>query len=280
MPEQKLTEAIVAGLLRGYLERTGNGGSGEYAYLTQVRNGAGFNSNRTFDAVSVDLFPSRGLGITVYEIKVSRADWLSELSKPDKAEDAAKVADRFVIVAPPGIVQGAELPPSWGLLQVYGEGTDEKPWKIRSKSAGEWLRKERPPVDRGFLVGLLRACPDAIPGGKVKSASLRELEVAESKGYKSGHEDGMRQADRSRQGTVTRLQEELDRWNELGPLLVKAGAKDASYWTLKNAAPQIAAALNGEATARNLDSLVRVLEDTLRTLRPLTTSSTGDTMTS
>lgn len=85
-----LTEATVLQLLRERHTAVGNGGAGEHAFLAHVRNAAGFDANRTFDAVAVNLWPSRGLSIHVYEVKVSRSDWKRELAKPAKAEDACR----------------------------------------------------------------------------------------------------------------------------------------------------------------------------------------------
>lgn len=92
-PPPRLTEAKVTELLRQRHSAPGNGGAGEHAFLAQVRNAAGFDANRTFDAVTVGLWPSRGLPVDVWEIKVSRSDWLNELRKPAKAEDACLTAE-------------------------------------------------------------------------------------------------------------------------------------------------------------------------------------------
>lgn len=187
-----LTESIVTGLLRERHNRGGNGGSGEHAFLAQVRNGAGFDANRTFDAVSLNLWPSRGLALHVYEVKVSRFDWQRELAKPDKAEDACRVADHFWIVAPAGCVRDGELPDPWGLIEVTGDG-GAKPWKLRTAKAAPKLHNQptkTKQLDRGLVVAMLRSCPGAVPGGKMPSASDREIAAAETRGYKRGHVDG------------------------------------------------------------------------------------------
>lgn len=178
-----LTEAAVVQLLRERHTASGNGGAGEHAFLAQVRNAAGFDATRTFDAVAVNLWPSRGLAIHIFEVKVSRSDWKRELAKPDKAEDACKIADRFSIVAPAGCVKDGELPPEWGLIEVTGDG-DSKPWKLREKVPAKLLREGSPkarPVSRGLLVGMLRAAPGAVPGGKVQ-ASQPEIDAAYARG--------------------------------------------------------------------------------------------------
>jgi hypothetical protein len=171
----KLTERQVLDLLRERHNRPGNGGSGEYAFLPHVRDAAGFDAGRTFDAVTVCLWPSRGLTIDVYEVKISRSDWLRELAKPVKAESACAVGDRFWVVAPAGVVKLGELPPPWGLLEVTaGRPDGENPAlvtgrRIRQVRAAELLHDEKTrtkPVSRDLLVSLLRAADGAVPRGE------------------------------------------------------------------------------------------------------------------
>ena len=99
------TEAAVTTLLRDRHANTGNGGAGEWAFMAQVRNAAGFNATRTLDALALHLWPSRGLVLHGFEIKVSRSDWLREVKDPAKAEDACRLVEYFWIVAPKGVVQ-------------------------------------------------------------------------------------------------------------------------------------------------------------------------------
>jgi hypothetical protein len=176
----KITEADVVSLLRQRFTKSGNGGSGTHAFLAQVRNKAGFEAERTFDAVAIDLWPSRGLTIEIFEVKCTRTDWQSELANPLKAEAACAIADRFTIVAPKGCVKPEELPHGWGLVEVLGDG-EEKPWRLVSQIPAARLHDEKPNnrlVDRGFLVGLLRSAPGAIPGGKRKGPDQEEIDLA------------------------------------------------------------------------------------------------------
>jgi hypothetical protein len=94
----------------------------EYALLQQVRNGVGFErTTRTADAVAMSVWPSRGLLIHGFEIKVSRSDWLREKKTPDKAEEISRFCDRWwLVVGDETIVQDGELPASWGLMVPRG----------------------------------------------------------------------------------------------------------------------------------------------------------------
>ena len=57
----------------------------EYALFYEVANATGSAATRSADAIAMGLWPSRGLYLQGFEIKVSRSDWLSELKNPAKA---------------------------------------------------------------------------------------------------------------------------------------------------------------------------------------------------
>lgn len=120
----------------------------EWAILFEVRNATGHSyRNRTADAIAMSLWPSRGLELHGFEIKVSRNDWRREAKDPEKAEIIAAFCDRWWVVAPPDIVPVEELPPAWGLLEWGG-----KRFAIK-RDAG---KTEAKTVTRPFLAALLR----------------------------------------------------------------------------------------------------------------------------
>lgn len=248
----KLTEKIVSDLLRTKHHKVGNGGSGEWAYFSQVRNAAGFDANRTFDGLAIGLWPSRGHAIHIFEIKVSRSDWQRELAKPDKAEDAAKIADHFCIVAPVGCVHDGELPATWGLIEVTGNG-DDKPWALRTKKAAPALhdRTRHPDLTRSFVVALLRAVPGAVPGGR----NLGPLDEAERAAYQRGVNDTAKAAAEAGRRAASLAQSEADRWRKVLDALREAGAEHPSEYALIREAAAVAAALNGAQVEWRLDHL-------------------------
>ncbi len=72
---------------------------------------------RRADALYVGFFASRGKFLVGHELKVSRADWLHELSQPEKAETWFRECHSWYLVAAhESIVQEGELPPGWGLM--------------------------------------------------------------------------------------------------------------------------------------------------------------------
>jgi hypothetical protein len=74
-------------------------------------------SNRRADLVRIGLWPSRGYGIDVHELKVSRSDWQRELDEPAKADAWWPYSSRFWVVAPPRMIRPEEMPPGWGLME-------------------------------------------------------------------------------------------------------------------------------------------------------------------
>lgn len=112
-----MNESDIIRLLRQrYCRDKGNGP--EAVLLPQVRSRAGFDARRTADALVMQLWPSRGLHLEGFEIKVSRSDWLRELRDPTKADEFARWCDKWWIVAPDGMVKTSELPDTWGLMAV------------------------------------------------------------------------------------------------------------------------------------------------------------------
>lgn len=115
--------------------------------MFEVANGTGSNIRRYADAVAMNLFPSRGLELHGVEIKVSRGDWQRELKNPEKAETIFQYCDRWWIAAPENIVAQAELPPTWGLLELKGD-------KLRQVVAAP--RLEPKPLTRSFIAAMMR----------------------------------------------------------------------------------------------------------------------------
>lgn len=128
----------------------------QWALLEEVRDAAGHASRRSADAVAMSLWPSRGLEIHGFEVKVSRSDWSREMKSPEKAESVARFCDRWWLVAGSDlIVRDGELPPAWGLL-VYADGA--------LRTVREADKTEAQPVSRSFLAALLRRADETTKG--------------------------------------------------------------------------------------------------------------------
>lgn len=172
---ERMTEASMFALLEHRLcKDSGNGP--QTVLVPGVRSAAGFDSRRTIDAISLGLWPSRGMLLDGYEIKVSRGDWLRELKNPAKAEEFAGLVDRlWLVVADASIVKDGELPPGWGLLVRHGK-------QLREKVGAERLHDGKglpPEFGRSFLVPLLRSANGVPPHERAK---LREEAQSQVRG--------------------------------------------------------------------------------------------------
>lgn len=126
-----------------------------HAILFEVGNSTGHGTNRHIDALAIGLWPSRGMDIEGFEIKVSRSDWKRELADHAKADAIQRYCDRWWIAAPKGLIPVAELPSSWGLLELDGTA-------IRVKVQAPKL-EALPPL-RGFIAAVLRRAAIADAG--------------------------------------------------------------------------------------------------------------------
>jgi hypothetical protein len=120
-----------------------------YALISEVRDGTGYaTAGRSMDAMAFGLWPSRGLEIIGFEMKISRSDWQRELKQPEKAEAFYKYLDRWYIVAgDESIVRAEELPRGWGLIVAKGE---------KLKFIVPCEVKKAKPIDRLFLMSIIR----------------------------------------------------------------------------------------------------------------------------
>lgn len=125
----------------------------EWALFFEVGDATGAQQRRWADAVAMNLYPSRGLEIQGFEVKVSRSDWTKELKTPDKSAPVQQYCDRWWIVTPEGIVKDGELPPTWGHYIVSPSG------KIRQAVAAPKL--EPISVSRAFVASMLRRASSA-----------------------------------------------------------------------------------------------------------------------
>jgi hypothetical protein len=121
-------------------------------FLTEVMSPAqpptfenGGYRTRRVDALYMGFTAARGRMLEGHELKVSRSDWLHELSQPQKADWWFERTHRWWVVAGDDtIVDPNELPPGWGLMIP----TSKTRTKLRVVAAAA-LRE--PLVDFGLL---------------------------------------------------------------------------------------------------------------------------------
>jgi hypothetical protein len=119
-----------------------------YALFEQVGNATGARTQRWADVLILSIWPSRGLNLSGFEIKVFRSDWKKELAEPAKSEAVQKFCDNWFVVAPQGLIEASEMPECWGLLEV----TEKR--KLVTAKPGPTL--QACPMTKDFLAALLR----------------------------------------------------------------------------------------------------------------------------
>ncbi len=143
-----------------------------YAFLTNVANGTGMNQAGFCDAVAMGLYPSSGLDLIGFELKISRSDWLRELKKPQKSRRFIHNFDQwYLVVSDPEIVKKGELPDSWGLL------VPDKWSALRIRHRAAQLNPK--PTSREFLAALLRRVNEQVVINEVEIESYEQLPMGE-----------------------------------------------------------------------------------------------------
>ena len=186
---EKHTEATLTALLRAKY-------SGQkWAFASQVADGTGYARSRTADGLAMGLWPSEGLHLHGFEIKVSRSDWLKEIQDPTKSLAFSRHCHFWWIVAPADIVKVEELPAEWGLQCPTTAGN------LRVKKAASHC-PQPVPVDHDFLAAIFRACLNNSPGEA-------EIAAARKSGYDAGYSKGKEQSEKWGETDRTRAEREL-----------------------------------------------------------------------
>ncbi|MEL6362834.1 MAG: MmcB family DNA repair protein, partial [Pseudomonadota bacterium] len=94
----------------------------EWRIWFEVSQSTGAISGRRADAVAMNIWPSKGFQIHVFEVKVSRSDFKAELADPNKWKAIGKHADFFWLACPVGLVDREEVPEAWGLMELTKGG--------------------------------------------------------------------------------------------------------------------------------------------------------------
>jgi hypothetical protein len=141
----------------------------EWAVLGEVPDATGGRARRWADAVAMNLYPSRGLELRGFEIKVDRRDLSRELANPDKAEPVAAFCNTWWLVTPPGLVKDPEiLPLAWGLLEADDTGGLRTARKATPTEARE--------PSRLFLAAMLRAAHKQVAEIRTQYVHRDEIE--------------------------------------------------------------------------------------------------------
>jgi hypothetical protein len=190
----------------------------EWAYFEQIRDAAGFHACRTADAIAMNLWPSRGLEVHGFEVKVSRADWRKEMKNPAKAEAVSQFCDRWwVVVGDAAIVKEGELPPTWGLLVPRGKG-------LAKKVDAPQLEPE--PMDKSFVAALLKRASESKHYGTVQ----RRVDTEVNARMKDVNKDARKAVEQQ----LNDARAETDHWQEAVQAFEAASGVEIEKWNAGN----------------------------------------------
>lgn len=151
----------------------------EWAVFFEVANGTGGNARRHADAVAMNMWPSRGLSILGFEIKVSRNDLIRELKKPAKAEAIAQYCDEWWLAVPKGLIlDDDDIPIPWGIMEC-NKGV------LRVSKKAHSLNPK--PITKEFMAAVLRSA------GKADEATIRQIREEIHKEYQENNKNYIEQ---------------------------------------------------------------------------------------
>lgn len=117
--------------------------------LPEVPNGTGGFQSRWIDAAVFEMWPSKGLSRSAFEIKVTRSDFLRELQQPEKHRWCKECFHYFWFIAPKDVCTSIEELPA-GSGWMYPAGT-----KLCIKKHA--TRNDTPRLDDKLLAAFMRA---------------------------------------------------------------------------------------------------------------------------
>jgi len=124
----------------------------EWALFFEVADATGSSGRRYADAVAMNMFPSRGLAINGFEVKVYRSDWLRELKDPLKSAAVQQFCDFWWVVADKDVVKEEEVPEAWGFIERHGA----KLFQVKKAP-----KLEARPITRSFAASMIRRAGEA-----------------------------------------------------------------------------------------------------------------------
>ena len=120
------------------LETALHASASEWMFLRELRvgTGRGRHSLQRLDAFALNCYPHRGMKRICYEIKMSRADFRTELKNPLKRRIGMRFSNEFYFVTPAGMLKAEDVPADSGLVEVGHAGSIEE-WKaVLARQAG------------------------------------------------------------------------------------------------------------------------------------------------
>ena len=151
-----------------------------YACAAEVSNSTGAYARRRLDFVAVDCWPSSGLKIMAFEIKISKSDFRRELEDPTKHNIFFDEIDNYSIVAPDYVLDDMSIiPKKWGVYHVVRDDNGKLALKtVRKPLALHDDKAEDRKISRGFMASLVRAIDSQ---AATKAVLYKERQALEEK---------------------------------------------------------------------------------------------------
>lgn len=174
----------------------------EWQLFTEVPVGNEDRGARV-DAMALNMWWSRGLELHGFEIKCTRADFLTEMRDPGKAETGMVNCDKWwLAVSSKDIAHPEEVPKGWGLMIPRGNSMIIKKQAIR--------REDVTPIETGLMLTFLKkALRLSIPDEQL--VAMRE------EGARLGRKRGEERAEEKYKYEIekyARLQESVDNFEK------------------------------------------------------------------
>lgn len=158
----------------------------QFALFHEVRNGTGYakSHERYCDAIAMCLWPSMGIELHGFEVKVSYSDWKKELADPSKSAEFIQYCDKWWIVAPKGVVPVGELPANWGLL--------EPKVKHLGVTRAASTNKNKKAMDPLFIASLFRRQHEKMEEIEKTHVPVNNIKTRLQQEYERGRKDSQR----------------------------------------------------------------------------------------
>jgi hypothetical protein len=225
----------------------------EWAFFEEVPDGTGAQSRRRADGLAMNLWPSRGLELHGYEVKVDKVDWRNESSNPEKAEALGRFCDRWwLVIDDLKIIEGHDVPLVWGIL-VATDG------KIRTHREASKLDAQ--PLTRSMVASLLRRAADARDEGLKKMIRPEDVEAEVERRMKIDADRIRAESDPGR--TRIRLKQ-LEEWAE--KIKEMTGVSPGSDWNMPSLARTVKA-IGHQDPADSLERQAEIIAAIVKTMR-------------
>jgi hypothetical protein len=102
------------------VERAMHPSASEWLFLRELRVGTGRQNGgaQRLDAFALNTLPHTAMKRICYEVKTSRADFLSEIKRPLKRRIGMRYSNEFYFVTTAALVSLTEIPPECGLVEA------------------------------------------------------------------------------------------------------------------------------------------------------------------